>query len=127
VVAVYLLRHEEQQIRLDQRQVAQLYLDCGEEGAERALADAIENIAAILSRLGQIGPHGSLNDIADLASDLVKHARCCGMVDLARVAENVKHAAAQIDLAALGATMARVGRVGDYSLAAIWAPHDDTV
>ncbi|MCV6598089.1 MAG: hypothetical protein OIF40_13525 [Mangrovicoccus sp.] len=125
-MAVYLLTHEEN-IRLDQSQLVQLYRDCGEERAEQALADAIENIAVILMRLERLGPHGSLTEIADLATQLASYARCCGMVDLARVSEHVKNAAAQIDLAALGATLARLGRIGDHSMAAIWAPNDATV
>lgn len=126
VVAVYLLIHEEQ-VCVDPGRLADLYMRCGEDRAERKLSSTVEDIALALSRLSRIGPHGSLTEIADLAQGLADDAARCGLIDLVRVAGHVRGAAAQIDLAALGATMARLARVGDRSLAAIWGPCNATL
>lgn len=120
-LTVLLLQHEET-VRLEPSRLAELYLKYGEDRAERLLSEAVEDIALALSRLSRLGPHGSLTEIADIALGLSENATQCGMLDLANVAISVRKAAAQIDLAALGATMARVSRVGDRSLAAIWGP-----
>lgn len=121
VVAVFLLTHSEP-VRFDPGRVADIYMELGEDRAEQLLSDAVEDVAVALSRLSKLGPHGSLTEIADIAEGLSTRAEHCGMIDLARVAGDVRGAAAQIDLAALGATMARLARVGDRSLAAIWGP-----
>lgn len=121
VVPILLLQHDEQ-VRLEPARVAELYLKYGEDRAERILSDAVEEIALGLSRLSRLGPHGPLTEIAELSTVMAEKASQCGMLDLARVARSVRDAAAQIDLAALGATLARLARVGDRSLAAIWGP-----
>lgn len=121
VVAVYLLTHDEP-VRFDPGRVAEMYLEFGEDQAEQMLSAAGEDVAVGLSRLAKLGPHGVLTEIADIAAGLDARAEQCGMVDLARVARDVRGAASQIDIAALGATLARLSRVGDRSLSAIWGP-----
>jgi hypothetical protein len=50
-----------------------------------------------------------------------------GMASLARVARDVSSCAVRVDAAALGATLARLERIADVSLMAIWDMQDPVV
>jgi hypothetical protein len=117
------LRHDEG-VRLDPDCLAELYADLGEHRAERVFGTAVEDISA---RLGDLERAAQLRDVAGLvrAADRLAHvARQVGMTSVVRVAGDVLIAARAGDVAAIGATAARLARIGDRSLAAVWDIRD---
>lgn len=121
-----LLRHEEG-IRLDPDCLIALYAELGEGGAERVIVRAMEELAARLTEMQRFADDGNAPALARSASFLAKIARQIGMVTLARVAADVVLATDSADGAAQAATLARLTRIGDRSLTAVWDLRDMTV
>lgn len=88
----------------------------GELEAEEAVADALGRIAHVVRNLPSI-PDGMLREeIGALAID----ADLIGMSTLARVSRDVVRCMARRDAIAVAATLARLVRVGERSLHAVW-------
>lgn len=121
-----ILLHEEV-VRLDPDRIGALYNQLGDVGAENVVCRAMEELAIRMSDLPPLLRKNDLTQLAKIARSLVGIAEQIGMMTLARVARDVATCAHNGDLAALGATMARLSRIGDRSLAAVWDMQDMSV
>ncbi|MBF9042523.1 hypothetical protein HKCCE4037_04255 [Rhodobacterales bacterium HKCCE4037] len=95
----------------------------GEVRAEAEVALALHRISEGLPKLaGLVNKDEAtfLQEIGQIARD----AELIGMATLARVAHSVRQCHADADHVALGATLARVQRVGERSIHAVWDLED---
>jgi hypothetical protein len=106
---------------------SQLELLCdrlGEQRAEAEVAHALDRLAKLLGEIEPLkrrGEHGALEKV--LAA-LVRDARLIGMATLAQAGRHVLDCLESGDPIALAATLARLERVGDRSIHAIWELED---
>lgn len=113
-----------EQVRVDADKLGQLYAQLGDRGAEDVVCRAMEELAA---RLGHADQHYRSADHAALrknARSLAAIADQVGMHLLARVAQDVIGCVDSGDAVALGAVLARLVRVGERSLFAVWDLQD---
>lgn len=101
-----------------------LYSNYDETLADSLVCDTLENLAILLARIERQRRSGDLNAVIDTAKTLHGLAMQIGMPQLSTVATSVAACALRGDLPGLGATTARLSRVGDASLSAIWGPQD---
>ncbi|MBM7067149.1 hypothetical protein [Actibacterium sp. 188UL27-1] len=114
-------------VRLDPDKLGTLYYQLGEAGAETVVCRAMEELAIRLHDLPRLLAEGDIDRLGKVARSLVGIAEQIGMMTLARVALDVSRCAGRGDDPALGATLARLQRIGDRSLTAIWDMQDMTV
>jgi hypothetical protein len=120
------LRHDEG-VRLDPDRLVALYSDLGEAGAEQVVCRAMEELAGRLTEIQRFADDGDLLAMTRSARLLVKVAEQIGMLTFARVAGDVLRATAAGDRPAQAATLARLVRIGDRSLNAVWDLRDITI
>ena len=117
------LRHEEG-VRLDPDRLGALYAELGHTAAETVVCRAMEELAIRISDMQAFHAQGDVAAVQRAGRLLAKVADQVGMTSLARVAADVCDCADRRDPAALGATLARLVRIGDRSLTAIWDLQD---
>lgn len=117
------LRHEEG-VRLDPDRIGALYGELGHAAAESVVCRAMEELAVRISDIRRFHEAGDVEAVQRSGRLLAKVAEQVGMTSLARVAADVCDSAEMRDPAALGATVARLVRIGDRSLTAIWDLQD---
>lgn len=120
------LRHEEG-VRVNPDCLVALYAELGEAGAERVVARAMEELNARLSEMQRFADDGDLVALTRSARVVVKMADQIGLTSFAMVALDVIAAAAAEDHAGQAATLARLLRIGDRSLNAVWDLRDMTI
>ena len=120
------LRHDEG-VRLDPDRLVALYSDLGEAGAEQVVCRAMEELAGRLTEIQRFADDGDIAAMTRSARLLVKVAEQIGMLTFARVAGDVLRATAAGDRPAQAATLARLVRIGDRSLNAVWDLRDITI
>ncbi|WP_424938907.1 hypothetical protein [Aliiroseovarius sp. S253] len=113
-----------EEIQLDRDQLHALYVRFGPIQADRNLNQSLEDLALWLARVQRALKSGCHADIHQGAEDLKRIAQRLGMTSLARVARDVAEQCATKDPAALPATLARLTRVGERSLIAVWDLQD---
>lgn len=109
-----------EQVRVDTRRVATIVNELGETSARNVIELALEQLAAKLTAVDQALRQG---DLAQAASDAERVARLAwqiGLLSLAGVAMDLGSCADRDDQVALAAVQARLMRVGNRSLTAIW-------
>lgn len=116
--------HHQEGVRLDPDRVVALYAELGEAGAEAEMCRSIEELAAQLGSLQQAARAANAAALVEASGRLGRLAEQIGMVSLARVAADVGTAALRGDAAGMAATLARLVRVGDRSLTAVWDMQD---
>ncbi|MEL6519533.1 MAG: hypothetical protein AAFQ66_01120 [Pseudomonadota bacterium] len=114
-------------VRLDPDKLGALYFQLGETGAETVVCRAMEELAIRLKELSNLMAGDDFERMAKISRSLVGIAEQIGMTTLARVARDVSLCASRRDGPALAATLARLERIGDRSLTAIWDLQDLTV
>ncbi len=114
-------------VGIDSDRLQELYLTLGDREADRLVAEAIEDLALNLARVGRASAAGDLKSVCDLAGRLERIGAEIGLPKLAKVAAAVRDCCGRNDEAALGAVLARLARVGDQSLSAVWDPRDQRV
>ena len=119
VTAVSRIRHREV-ARLDADRLQHLVEEYGEPGAERFVGRALEAIAVRLSKAERAWRRGDSVRLCQGARELSDIAGQIGLPSLQRVAMDVSRVAIAGDSAALGATVARMVRLGESSLMAAW-------
>ena len=124
--ALLRLNHEEP-VRLDRDQLEVLYQSLGPVGADKVVNHALEELAATLARASRHYREGRIEDLRAAMKVLIAVARQVGMTLLARVARDVLDLSRTYDAAAFGATMARLERIGESSLNAVWDLQDLSV
>ncbi|MCB2127952.1 MAG: hypothetical protein KDE03_02455 [Rhodobacteraceae bacterium] len=126
VVKLAILQHDEG-VRLDPDRLAALYAELGETGAEAVIAKAMEELSSRLGEVQRLSDHGKPAELARSARLLCKVADQIGMTSFARVADDVRATADAGDHAGQAATLARLVRIGDRSLNAVWDLRDMTI
>lgn len=114
-------------VRLDQERLRALYGQLGEAGAEDVICRAMEELAIRLTCAERMYRSGQVSDLRKSVRSMAAIADQVGMYLLARVARDVTSV---IDLGnenALAATLARLLRIGDRSLTAVWDIRDLSV
>jgi hypothetical protein len=107
-------------VRLDPDKLLALHEELGEAGAGAVIARAMDELAQRLAELRPLWREARMTDLAKRARSLIGIADQVGMTLLSRVAGDVARCAAIGDAPALGATLARLDRIGDRSLTAVW-------
>ena len=92
----------------------------GEAGAEGGVCRAMEEIANRLSLIERCYQQGEMSALWKTSKGLVAIADQVGLRKLARASHAVAQCAKQQDAVALAATVARLVRLGDRSLTAVW-------
>jgi hypothetical protein len=113
------LRHEEG-VRLDAARLVALVSQYGDGGAAGVVSRAMEDMAECLARMEAHYREGETRVICRNARRLAALASEVGMTSLARVAADVNTCAGRGDMVAFAATWARLQRIADRSLSAIW-------
>ncbi len=122
------LRHDDG-VHLRPEPLIALYAELGDLAADRAVCRALGDIAARVADMRRLAEAAMPQGRAALircGRALARAATGLGMVTLAQVAQDVVAAALAGDAAARAATLARLERVGDRSLHAIWDLQDVT-
>lgn len=97
-----------------------LCLEIGEARAEAEVAHALDRISTTLMRLYQLIDGADAAHLRAAVDRLARDADMIGMTTLARVASDVVSCIEGSDRIAFAATIARLDRVGDRSIHAVW-------
>jgi hypothetical protein len=106
--------------RMDHARVSRLFADLGPEAAEAVVTRALEELAVRLFRLDRMWRAGELSRLRKTARGMAAIADELGMAALARVALDVTACVDAGDRVALAAVLARLDRLGERSLLAVW-------
>lgn len=129
---IAVLRHDEG-IRVNGRRVVELYDELGAAAAERVIGRATEELAVALQAVVDRGRAAlaQWDHAQDARSETTKRverlgalAWQVGLASLAHVATDVAVCAAHSDAATFAAVLARLDRVGNRSLTAVWDSQD---
>lgn len=108
---------------IDPDRVSELYLSLGDREADRLICEAMEDLALNLARITRAHAADDRESIVNLAGRLERIGAEIGLPKLCTVAGAARDCARHGDPAALAAVLARLSRVGDQSLSAVWEPH----
>lgn len=114
-------------VHVDQDRLGALYAELGADAAENVVCRAMEELAIRLSHCGRLHCAGQTPELRKCAKSLIAISEQIGMFALARVAGDVVETIDNQDSAATGATFARLLRIGEQSLTAIWDLQDLTI
>lgn len=114
-------------VHVDQDRLGALYAELGEAAAEDVVCRAMEELALRLSHCSRLHTAGQWDELRKCARSLIAIADQIGMLVLARVAQDVIEALDARDVPAVAATLARLLRIGEQSLTAIWDLQDITI
>ncbi|WP_456390069.1 hypothetical protein [Profundibacter sp.] len=117
----------DEKVRLDSDRLAELYVQLGEAGAQDVVCRAMEELAVRMANINESYLGYKTGELRKGAKGLIGIAEQIGMQRLADVARAVCFCAAENDPVALGATIARLLRIGDSSLTAVWDLQDLSV
>lgn len=107
-------------VRLDAGRVGEIVDELGELAAQNVMGVALEQLAHALAMARGAAMAGDMAALVAQADLLSRLAWQMGLVSLAGVAVDVGACADRRDATALGATLARLMRVGNRSLTQIW-------
>lgn len=107
-------------VRLDHAQLEVLYLRLGARGADQVVGQAMEDLAVELAALERAHRAGRMNEVEATTRKLVSIAQKVGMTALARTGRDTLGLMRGHDSAAYGAVVARMIRIGERSLIAVW-------
>lgn len=124
-----MVRHLEfdEPVGVDVDRLTALYRNHGDREADRVVCDAMEELALSLARISRARLAGDLPAICPLVRDMERLCARIGLPKLASVSRSVRICAQRGDHPALDATLARLSRVGDRSLSAVWDPQYHSV
>ncbi len=114
-------------VHVDQDKLGALYAELGEAGAEDVVCRAMEELALRLSHCSRLHRAGQWDELRKCARSLIAISEQIGMLVLARVAHDVLESLDAYDVPAVAATLARLLRIGEQSLTAIWDLQDITI
>ncbi|MDS9466673.1 hypothetical protein RGQ15_03640 [Paracoccus sp. MBLB3053] len=110
----------EERVLIDKQRLETIVTELGETVASQVIGLALEQLALAMNRTLAAAGEGELADVVADADRLSRLAWQLGLVTLAGVAIDVGSSAEQRDLGALGATCARLHRIGSQCLTRIW-------
>lgn len=111
-------------VRLDPDRLVALYAQLGQIGAERMIAAAMEDLAEHLVTMQLAAREGKADVLTHASGELARLATQVGMVLLAQVAGDLSACMARHDVAAQAAVLARLVRIAERSLTAVWDLQD---
>jgi hypothetical protein len=123
VAKLAVLRHEEG-VRLNSDCLVALYSRLGEAGAELFMVQALEELSVRLRDIQRLADADNPEELIRNASRVALAADQIGMSSLARVARDVAQAGGAGDMPGRAATIARMMRIADRSLTAVWDMQD---
>lgn len=107
-------------VRVDARRVGDIVNELGEQAAQNVIGMALEQLAAALTATDAAVEKGDLAQAVAHADRLSRLAWQVGLLSLAGVAMDLGSCAERGEHGALAAVRARLQRVGNRSLTAIW-------
>ncbi|RJL03987.1 hypothetical protein D3P06_09870 [Paracoccus aestuarii] len=107
-------------VRVDSRRVAEIVAELGETAAQHVIGLALEQLASALASVDAALQDGRMAEAVAHAERMSRLAWQIGLLSLAGVAMDLGSIAERGDMAALAAIRARLLRVGNRSLTAIW-------
>ena len=113
------LMHDEV-VRLDSDALNDLHTKLGPAGAENVVTKALEEMSVRLAELRKLNAERDFPALAKRARGLVPIGAQMGMTRFSQVALDVVICAQRYDETALDATLARLDRLADASLMAMW-------
>ena len=123
VSAIENLRMDEP-VRLDPDRLVVLYAELGQFAAERLIAAAMEDLAVHLVAV-QLAARDQRGDLLDRgAAEIARLARQVGMEPVARVAQDLRDCVTREDRVGQAAVLARLVRLAERSLTAVWDYQD---
>ncbi|MEZ5777493.1 MAG: hypothetical protein R3E44_03940 [Paracoccaceae bacterium] len=120
------LRHEEG-VRLNAERLVALYAELGESGAERVIRDAMEELLARLTELRRFADGRNTSAVIRSTRLIAAVADQIGLTTLGAVARDVLRTTEAGDWPGHAATLARLLRIAERSLCAVWDLHGMTV
>ena len=117
----------QERARLDDEQLRVLNAHLGTDVAEDVICRALEELAVRLSVIERACKQKDRSKIRKNARALASVARQIGMVGLTSVATDVARCIKDTDDIAMAAIVARLIRVGETSLTAIWDFQDNRI
>ncbi|MDE9449511.1 hypothetical protein J3R80_03395 [Aliiroseovarius sp. Z3] len=111
-------------VRLDRAQLERMYVQWGPVRADKEVNQALEDLAIGMADVQKAHRQGRLEDLREQVRNLIGIANKIGMTSLGRVARDVLDLSATSDVAAFNATIARLGRISERSLIAVWDIQD---
>lgn len=121
--AVLRLQYSEP-VRLDRSQLDVLYKSLGPAGADEVVARALDALGDALALASAQYRTGQIEELRGALHNVVALSQQVGMTLLARIGRDVLELSHTFDAAAFGATMARLERIGEGSLVAVWDLQD---
>jgi len=109
-----------ERVALDRAPIDEMCRALGPERAEGIVGGAMEELAVWLSRADKLRAAGQWGDLVRLARSTEAMAARLGMWQLARIAGEAAALSGDPGNAALAAVTARMVRVGEGSLVAVW-------
>ena len=116
-----------ERVDIDHDRLGALYTEMGNIGAENVVCRAMEELALRMSHCDRLHRCGEMDDLRKSVRSLIAISDQIGMVLLANVARDVMACIDKSDRVALAATLARLMRIGEGSLVAIWDLQDITI
>lgn len=107
-------------VAVDQERLSALYAQLGVPGAENVVCRAMEDLALRLSHCDTLYRKSDWTELRKTVRCLIAIADQVGMQMLSQIAADVTGCIDREDRVALAATLSRLLRVGERSLAAIW-------
>ncbi|SLN15613.1 hypothetical protein AQS8620_00294 [Aquimixticola soesokkakensis] len=114
-------------VRVDRERLEQLYVQLGHSSAEGVIARAMEELAVRLARVEACYRKGEIDKMARAARSMVAISEQIGLETFAQVSSNVADLSTRGDDTALAACVARLMRIGEGSLIAVWDLQDMSV
>ena len=111
-------------VKLDHGRIIELGVRLGPIGADDKISRAMEDLAVLLSRMHKAYRTGRMRDLHDICGKIEKTSASIGMTSLEHVSRDVQNVAMSLDATSLGATTARLTRIGEMSLMAVWELSD---
>ncbi len=118
---------QKESVRLDPERLNGLCRQLGDSNALDVLCRTVEELAVRLSNCERHWRQRDWTGLRKCARSLIAISEQVGMTALARVAGDVAQTVDTGDAVATGATLARLIRVGERSLTAIWDQQDLSV
>lgn len=118
---------QEDVVRLDPDRLTELYVRLGESGAEDAICEAMEELATRLTDMNEVAAVAAPDLLQAAAQGVAELAAHIGLSSLSRTAMDVQYCLQINNGPAISATMARMMRIGERSLTAVWDNRDLSV
>ncbi|MBF9057701.1 hypothetical protein HKCCSP123_00760 [Rhodobacterales bacterium HKCCSP123] len=114
----------EEPARFNPGQLEQLCNRLGEIRAEAEVGFALQRLSTLLAEVAKLRDTGQRDQLEEVLDALIRDAQLIGMATLARVGGHVLGCLDGGDPTALAATLARLERIGDRSIHAVWDLED---